>query len=61
MIKLPDDDDIVEDSKIADSRGRCRYKIEIPKGADEGDGTLIGTVREGGKVNRQEIRIEIED
>lgn len=61
VIELPDDDDIVEDSKNADTQGRCRYTIEIPSGADEGDGKMIATVREGGKVNRQEIDIEIED
>jgi hypothetical protein len=60
-VELPGDDDIREDSKSADSRGRCRYTIEIPDDADEGDGTLIGTVREGGKVNRQEIKIKIEE
>lgn len=61
VVELPGDDDIVEDSKIADSRGRCRYTIEIPNGTNEGDGKVIGTVREGGKMNRQEIGIEIEE
>jgi hypothetical protein len=61
VVEIPDDDDITEDSKIADSRGRCRYTVEIPSGADEGNGKVIGTVRDGGKVNRQEIDIEIED
>ena len=61
VVELPGDDDIVEDSKIADSRGRCRYTIEIPNGTDEGNGKVIGTVREGGKVNRKEIDIEIEE
>ena len=61
VVELPGDDDIVEDSKTADSRGRCRYTVEIPNGTDEGNGKVIGTVREGGKVNRQEIDIKIED
>ena len=61
VVELPDGDDITEDSKNADSRGRCEYTIEIDDGADEGKGKIIGTVREGGKVNRQEIDIEIED
>ena len=61
VVNVPGDDDITEDSKNADSRGRCVYTIEIPSGTDEGDGKVIGTVREGGKVNRQEISIKIEN
>lgn len=61
VVELPGDDDVVEDSKNADTQGRCRYTVEIPSGTDEGDGKVIGTVREGGKVNRQEIDIEIEE
>jgi hypothetical protein len=56
---MPGDDDIEEDSKNADSRGRCKYTIEIPDDAKEGNATLIGTAREGGKFNRQEIGIKI--
>jgi hypothetical protein len=61
ILRLPDGREYAEDSKNADSQGRCRYTIEIPSGADEGNGQVIGTVREGGKVNRQEIIIEIEE
>jgi hypothetical protein len=61
ILRLPNGDEFAEDSKNADSQGRCRYTIEIPSGADEGNGQVIGTVREGGKVNRQEIIIEIEE
>jgi hypothetical protein len=60
-VQVPDDDDIEEDSKNADSGGRCKYTIEIPKGTKEGKGKIIGTVREGGKVNRQEVGITIAD
>jgi len=59
-IRLPDDDDeIEEDSKNSDSQGRCKYTIEIPDDAKEGDGAIIATVREGGKMNRQELGIRI--
>jgi hypothetical protein len=58
-VDMPGDDDIEEDSKNADSRGRCKYTIEIPDDAKEGNATLIGTAREGGKFNRQEIGIKI--
>ena len=60
-VELPDDDPIEEDSKNADSRGVCKYTIEIPNDTKEGDAKVIGTVREGGKMNRQEIDIEIEE
>lgn len=58
-VQVPGDDDIVEDSKNPDSRGRCRYNIDIPSGAKEGNGKVIGSAREGGKMNRQEIGIKI--
>jgi hypothetical protein len=59
-VRLPDDDDeIEEDSKNADSRGRCRYTIEIPEDAKDGDATIVATVREGGKMNRAELGIRI--
>ena len=32
-IQVPNDDEIVEDSKNPDTRGRCRYTIEIPDDA----------------------------
>jgi hypothetical protein len=58
-VRLPDGDDIEEDSKNADSRGRCRYTIEIPDDAKDGDATIVATVREGGKMNRAELGIRI--
>jgi len=59
VIQIPGDDDIVEDSRNPDSRGRCRYTIEIPGDADTGSGKIIGTAREGGKMNKQEINIRV--
>jgi len=58
-ITIPGGDAIEEDSKNADSGGRCKYTIEIPSNTKEGNGKLIGTAREGGKFNRQEISIKI--
>jgi hypothetical protein len=58
-VQVPNDDDIEEDSKNADSRGRCKYNVDIPGNTKEGSGKVIGTVREGGRVNRQEVDIRI--
>jgi hypothetical protein len=59
LLRLPDGTDKTEDSKNADSSGHCRYTIEVPDNAKEGGGWLVGTVRDGGKVNRQEIAVTI--
>jgi hypothetical protein len=58
-VQIPGDDDIVEDSKNPDSRGRCRYTVDVPSDAKSGSGKVIGSAREGGKMNRQEIPIRI--
>ena len=58
-VRLPGDESFEEDSKNADSSGRCKYTIDIPDSAKEGDGKIVGTVREGGKLNRQELDIKI--
>ena len=58
-IRLPDGEEKAEDSKNADSAGRCRYNIEIPENAKEGGAWIVGTVREGGRLNRQEIAVQI--
>ena len=58
-VQVPGDDEIVEDSKNPDSRGRCKYNIDIPSGTKTGSGKVIASAREGGKVNRQEIGIKI--
>lgn len=59
IAKFPDSDDVPEDSKSADNRGRCKYTIEVPKKAGTGEGRLVGTVRDGGRINRQEITFEV--
>ncbi len=56
---FPGGKEISEDSKEADNRGKCRYTIEIPKNAKKGEGTLIGTVRDGGKVNKAEVTFSV--
>jgi hypothetical protein len=58
-LRLPDGNEKAEDSKNADSQGRCKYTIEIPDDAPEGSAAIVGTVREGGKLNRQELPITI--
>jgi len=60
QVKMPGGDDIQEDSKNADSSGRCKYNIDIPSGAKDGNGEVVGTVREGGNVNRSTIKIKIQ-
>jgi hypothetical protein len=61
-IKFPDGSEVSEDSKNAEgSPPRCRYTVEVPKGMKEGDGTLKGTVREGGKVNSMSIPFRVVD
>jgi hypothetical protein len=61
VAKFPGGKEVSEDSKNADNRGKCKYTIEIPKNTKKGDGTLIGTVRDGGKVNKAEIAFEVVD
>ena len=58
-VRVPGGDNIQEDSKNADSSGRCKYNIDVPSGTKDGNGAVIGTVREGGKVNRRTIDIKI--
>jgi hypothetical protein len=58
-VRLADGSEQTEDSKNADSAGRCRYTIQIPDNAPEGSTTIVGTVREGGKLNRQELPVTI--
>jgi hypothetical protein len=59
FLRLSDGKEQAEDSKNADSAGRCKYTIEIPENAPEGNATIVGTVREGGKMNRQELPINV--
>ena len=58
-IRLSNGKEFAEDSKNADTQGKCRFNIQIPKDAAEGTGILIGTAREGGKVNKDELEFEV--
>jgi hypothetical protein len=58
-VRLVDGTDLTEDSRNADSSGKCKYTIEIPENAKTGGAWLSGAARIGGKVNRQDIAIEI--
>jgi hypothetical protein len=57
--KFPGGEEVSEDSKNADNKGKCRYTVKVPDDADEGDGTVIATVRDGGKVNKAEITFSV--
>jgi hypothetical protein len=58
-IKLPKGKEASEDSRDADTSGKCRFNIDVPSDTVEGDGTLVGTVRMGGKMNRQEVPFSV--
>ncbi|MCC7371344.1 MAG: hypothetical protein IT306_23200 [Chloroflexi bacterium] len=58
-VRLPGGKEFSEDSKNADNAGKCRFTVEIPSDADEGEGFMIGTAREGGKVNKSELSFEV--
>lgn len=58
-IRLSNGKEFAEDSKNADTQGKCRFNIQIPDDAAEGDGTMIGTAREGGKVNKNEVSFTV--
>jgi len=58
-LRLSDGSEQTEDSENADSAGRCKYTIQVPDNAPEGSATIVGTVREGGKLNRQELPVTI--
>jgi hypothetical protein len=59
LLRLSDGKEQAEDSKNASSDGKCSYTIEIPDNAPEGSATIVGTIREGGKMNRQELPINV--
>lgn len=59
VAKMPDGSEVVEDSSTAPTDGKCRFTIEIPKTMKTGDGTLIGTVREGGRYNTMELPFSV--
>ena len=58
-IRLSNGKEFSEDSKNADTQGKCRFTVKIPDDAPEGAGMLIGTAREGGKVNKDELEFEV--
>lgn len=57
--RFPNGQEAAEDSQIAKTDGKCRFTIEIPNGTPDGDSVLIGEVREGGKVNKQEVPFSV--
>jgi hypothetical protein len=59
FLRLSNGKEQAEDSKNANSDGKCAYTIEIPGDAPEGSATIVGTIREGGKMNRQELPINV--
>lgn len=59
IIRLPGGKELSEDSKNADNQGKCIYNIEIPSDASEGEGVMIGSAREGGKVNKHELSFTV--
>ena len=58
-IRLSNGKEFSEDSKNADTQGKCRFNIQIPDDAPEGAAFMIGAAREGGKVNKTELEFEI--
>jgi len=59
IVQWPGGRESSEDNKNIDSRGRCRYSIEIADNAPTGVGLLKGAVRLGGRVSTQEVEFEI--
>ena len=60
-IKWPNDQEENEDSKTADSRGRCRFNIDVPGDMKEGTGKLKGWSRNAGKYNRMDVEFTIKN
>jgi hypothetical protein len=58
-VRLVDGTDLTEDSRNADNQGRCKFNIQIPDDAKAGSAWISGAARVGGKVNRQDIPIEV--
>jgi hypothetical protein len=58
-VRLVDGTELTEDSRNADNQGRCKFSIQIPDDAKAGGAWISGAARVGGKVNRQDIAIEI--
>jgi hypothetical protein len=60
-VKWPDDTEDNEDSKTADSRGRCRFNVDVPDNMKEGAGKIKGWARTGGQYNRMDVDIQIKN
>jgi len=60
-IKWPNDQEDNEDSKTADSRGRCKFNVDVPENMTEGSGKLKGWARSGGKYNRIDLDFTIKN
>ena len=60
-IKWPNDQEDNEDSKTADSRGRCKFNVEVPDNMTEGSGKLKGWARSGGTYNRMDLDFTIKN
>ncbi len=58
-VKWPNGTEVDQQATTPDSRGRCRYSIEIPSTMTVGTGVLKGITREGGRVSRQDVEFEI--
>lgn len=58
-VRLSGGKEFSEDSKNADSDGKCRFTIQIPDDAAEGEAVLIGFAREGGRMNKFELPIQV--
>jgi hypothetical protein len=59
VVKWPDGTEADQGKKTPDSKGHCRYSIQIPKGKAAGTGLLKGTVTESGKTGTAENDFEI--
>jgi len=60
-VKWPNDQEDNEDSKTADSRGRCRFNIDVPDGMPDGTAKVKGWSRSSGKYNRMDVDITIKN
>jgi hypothetical protein len=58
-VKWPDGNEVDQEKKTADSRGRCHYSIPVASTAAAGTGSLKGIVRKGGVMSRQDVQFDI--
>jgi hypothetical protein len=60
-VKWPNDQEDNEDSKTADSRGRCRFNVDVPDDMKDGTGKLKGWARNAGQYNRVDVDFTIKN